>query len=111
MMLAPQGDIVVSSVVGEELLFGAYLSAQVQKNLAEVRALLSALPSIPFDDRAAEFGGRIRAGLERSGKRIGYNDMLIAAIALANDLIMVTHNVAEFSRVPGLKVEDWQTTP
>ncbi len=65
--------------------------------------------SVPFDDLAADVYGRIRADLERQGQAIGPNDTLIAAIALANGLTIVTHNTAEFSRVSGLLIEDWHT--
>ena len=61
-----------------------------------------------FDDAAANAYSDIRAKLEKAGKPIGPNDMLIAAIAVANDLILVTHNTAEFSRIQGLKLEDWE---
>lgn len=67
--------------------------------------------SLPFDDAAAERYAGLRAGLEKVGTPIGPNDMLIAAIALANDVTVVTHNVREFSRVPGLRVEDWESEP
>ena len=59
------------------------------------------------DDIAAEYYGRIRFELERQGQVIGPNDLLIAAICLAHDCTLVTSNTAEFSRVPGLKCEDW----
>jgi tRNA(fMet)-specific endonuclease VapC len=62
----------------------------------------------PLDDLAAEHAGRIRASLEARGKPIGPNDLLIAAIAVANRLTLVTHNVEEFSRVEGLDQEDWE---
>lgn len=64
--------------------------------------------TLAFDDLAVQEYRRIRAYLEKLGTPIGPVDMLIAAIALANDLVMVTHNTAEFSRVPGLKLEDWE---
>ena len=64
---------------------------------------------MPFDDRAADHDALLRATLERAGTPIGPNDLLIAAIAVANDLTLVTHNTGEFSRVPGLRLEDWQT--
>jgi tRNA(fMet)-specific endonuclease VapC len=60
------------------------------------------------DDRAAEQYGPIRADLASRGLLIGPNDLMIAAIALANGCTLVTHNTAEFSRVPGLTLEDWQ---
>ena len=64
--------------------------------------------SLPFDDRAAEAYGTIRADLERQGTPIGPNDLLIAAIGLASGAILVTHNSREFGRVAGLKTEDWE---
>jgi len=64
--------------------------------------------SLPFDDSAAEEYGKLRAHLATVGTPIGPNDLMIAAIALAHRLIVVTHNTVEFSRVPGLLVEDWQ---
>lgn len=67
------------------------------------------MPHCHFDDKAAIEYGQIRAYLERQGTPVGPIDTLIAAIALANNLILVTHNTAEFSRVPGLKIEDWET--
>jgi tRNA(fMet)-specific endonuclease VapC len=66
-------------------------------------------PSLPFDDEAAEHYGRIRAELTTEGTPIGGNDFLIAAIALANGLTLVTHNTREFARVTGLTIEDWET--
>ncbi len=62
-----------------------------------------------FDDSAADVYGRIRAQLETFGTPIGPNDLMIAATALSGGLILVTHNTSEFSRVPGLLFEDWQT--
>ena len=65
--------------------------------------------SLPFDDRGAEEYANIRAHLVAQGNTIGPNDLLIAATALANGLIVVTQNSTEFSRVPGLAIEDWET--
>ena len=63
---------------------------------------------LPFDDSAAAAYGEIRAHLQRAGRLIGGNDLLIAAIAQTNNLTLVTHNTGEFTRVPNLPVEDWQ---
>ncbi len=102
------GDIVVCSIVKAELCFGATKSASPEKSFAVQRKFVDRFVSIPFDDRAALVYGRIRAELERRGTPIGGNDLMIAAIAVANDLTLVTHNVGEFSRVSDLRVEDWQ---
>jgi tRNA(fMet)-specific endonuclease VapC len=66
------------------------------------------VPSLPFDDRAAEHCGEIRALLAREGRPIGPYDLQIAAIARAAGLILVTRNVSEFTRVPNLTIENWQ---
>ena len=108
---APPGHITVCSVVREELMFGARTSAKVQQNRRDVALFLAAFPSLPFDDVVADACAAVRADLEKRGLRIGYNDCLIAATALTNGLILVTHNVSEFSRVRGLTIEDWQTVP
>jgi len=77
-------------------------------NRALVANLRGQYASLPFDDRAAEHYGPLRADLASKGTPIGPNDLMIAAIALAHRLTVVTHNTAEFCRVPGLNVIDWQ---
>jgi tRNA(fMet)-specific endonuclease VapC len=64
--------------------------------------------SLPFDDRAAEEYGKTRAHLSSMGTLIGPNDLIIAATALAHGCTLVSHNTREFSRVPGLLLEDWE---
>jgi tRNA(fMet)-specific endonuclease VapC len=64
--------------------------------------------SLPFDDKAAGFYGKIRSELSAVGQPIGANDFMIAAIALANEVTLITHNTREFSRVSGLLLEDWE---
>jgi tRNA(fMet)-specific endonuclease VapC len=100
-------QIKVSSVVKGELYFGARKSARVAENLELLGRFLAPYVSIPFDDLCAEHYGVIRADLERAGKPIGPSDILIAATARACDLTLVTTNTREFSRVPGLRLEDW----
>jgi tRNA(fMet)-specific endonuclease VapC len=85
--------------------------ANVARTLTEVRAFCGRFASLPFDDDAADEYGKLRAHLASSGQMIGPNDLMIASIALARGLILVTHNVREFARVPGLVVEDWQAGP
>ncbi len=105
----PAGDVVVCSVVRGELWHGAAKSQSPQRSRQKQDSFLQPYQTLPFDDSAASEYARIRAELERAGMPIGPLDMAIAAIALANDLILVTHNIREFSRVSGLKYEDWQT--
>ena len=101
-------DIGVSTVVKAELFFGAHRSTRRAENLRTLELLFQTFPSVPFDDAAAEHYGIIRSVLANQGTPIGPNDLLIAATAVANNLVVVTHNTREFGRVPGLVVEDWQ---
>ncbi|HSK74839.1 MAG TPA: type II toxin-antitoxin system VapC family toxin [Thermoanaerobaculia bacterium] len=103
----PSG-ICVCSVVKAELVYGAWRSSRLEANLETLRVFFAPLTSIPFDDRSAEYCGRIRAGLSRTGTPIGPYDLMIAAIARAHDLVLVTHNTDEFSRIPDLQLEDWE---
>ena len=103
-------EIVLCSVVVAELLFGAHHSSPSKQaaNFALVERLQAQFISLAFDDLAAAEYGRIREHLTKQGTPIGPNDLMIAAIALANDLTLVTHNTREFRRIPGLQFEDWQ---
>ncbi|MBE2267717.1 MAG: type II toxin-antitoxin system VapC family toxin [Anaerolinea sp.] len=102
-------DVCVCSVVKLELRYGALRSHAVEKTLAQQETFLNRFVSLPFDDAAHFHAAQIRADLARLGTPIGPYDLLIAAIALANDLTLVTHNTREFGRVVGLKYEDWET--
>lgn len=104
----PLTEVAVCSVVKAELYYGAMKSDNPDQTLAKQRLFLDAFASLPFDDRAAELYGRIRADLSRKGTPIGPYDLMIAAIALAHGAILVTHNVREFGRVEGLRFEDWE---
>jgi tRNA(fMet)-specific endonuclease VapC len=103
-------DIALCSVVLAELFYGAHHGAvgNLAGNLALIARLQQRFASLPFDDRAAAEYGKVRAYLASQGTLIGPNDLMIASIALAEGWTLVTHNTAEFSRVPGLKLEDWQ---
>lgn len=100
-------ELRLCSVVQAELYYGAYHSPRVQANLNLLALFLPQFISLPFDDIAAEVYGRVRADLAAKGTPIGPNDLIIAAIALANNCTMVTHNTGEFSRLVGLRLEDW----
>jgi len=102
-----QSALRVCAPVEAELWFGVAKSARQEQNRARLLTLLEWLPSLPFAGQATRHFGDIRAHLANLGTPIGPYDLQIAAIALANDLTVVTHNTREFARVPGLKLEDW----
>ena len=104
----PPADLRLSAVVEAELIASARKSARVEENLDLLRRFFEPLVSIPFDRRCAAEYGVIRSDLERQGAPIGPNDLLIAATARAHDFVLVTHNTGEFSRVPGLRLNDWE---
>ena len=101
-------NILICSVVKAELFFGSLKSKNPAKNLQKQRVFVNRFHSLSFDDNSAEIYGEIRTSLEQKGKLIGPNDLLIAAISIANNTILVTHNTGEFSRVDGLEIEDWE---
>ena len=101
-------DILISTITQLELYYGAYRSAQQERNLQILQRFFSQFTIIPLDPEAARIAGRIRAELAASGTPIGPYDLQIAAIAMANNLILVTHNTREFGRVNGLQIEDWE---
>jgi tRNA(fMet)-specific endonuclease VapC len=103
-----EADVALCSVVKAEMYYGSMHSQRPEENLQIQRQFFSRFVSLPFDDSAAEHYGAVRAHLAEQGTPIGPNDLMLAAIALANDLILVTHNIREFNRVPNLKFEDWE---
>lgn len=104
----PKHDIVLCDVVKAELYYGVNRSSRRDSNLALYETFFSQYVSLPFDDNAAAIYGQIRFQLETLGLPIGPYDLQIAAIALAHNLTLVTHNTREFSRVEGLKIYDWE---
>lgn len=100
-------NIVTCSVVWAELLHGARKYADPVQREQRIETMLNPLINLPFDLAAARYYAYIRDYLEYRGRVIGGNDLMIAAVALVHDLTLVTHNVEEFRRVPGLQVEDW----
>jgi tRNA(fMet)-specific endonuclease VapC len=107
----PPDEIQLCSVVLAELWFGAERSDPTRQanNRKLVDELEAKYQSLPFDNSAASEYATIRAHLFNTGQPIGPNDMLIAAIARSRGTTLVTHNTAEFSRVPGLLIDDWQS--
>ena len=107
----PPTELRLCAIVQAELYDGAYRSSHRQQNLELLRTFFSQFSSIPFDDAVAEVYGRVRAALAKNGTLIGPNDLMIASIAVANNLTLVTHNTREFSRIQGLTIEDWEVPP
>ncbi len=103
---AGETSIATSVIVAAELRYGALKQGSARLS-ARVEAILNALDVLSFDAPADAHYGRIRADLHRRGQLIGPNDLLIAAHALALNLTLVTDNEREFSRVAGLKTENW----
>lgn len=101
------GQVALSSVTYSELSFGVQKSQRKAQNEAALQQFVAPLEILPYPEDASLVYGEIRAELERKGAPIGPLDTLIAAHARFLDLTLVTNNVAEFSRVPKLKVENW----
>jgi len=97
----------LSAITLAELRFGIAKSHHPRRALFNLRWLLAKVGAVPFDAAATKRYGELRALLERRGSPIGPLDTLIAAHALSLGWVLATHNVDEFRRVPGLKVEDW----
>jgi tRNA(fMet)-specific endonuclease VapC len=100
-------DLGVAIITVAELWFGARKSVRPEPTRREIDAFLKPFEVLPFDHEAADEYARLRFELERIGRPIGERDLLIASIAVARGLIVVTHNVSEFGRRAGLIVEDW----
>ena len=101
------GNMAISIIVASELRYGAERLGSVRL-ARQLDAVLSAIETLPLSEPADRHYGLIRSALERIGRPIGHNDLLIAAHARALGATLVTKNVGEFSRVPDLMIEDWQ---
>jgi tRNA(fMet)-specific endonuclease VapC len=106
-LIKHEGDeICISAISYAELCFGLGKKGS-EKLFTEVNLIMAKLSIVDFDDLQSELYGKIRLGLEKSGSPLGDMDMLIAAAALSAGAILVTHNVKHFSKIKGIKVEDW----
>ena len=100
-------DIKIPAIVKAELIYGAQKSERKEKNEEVIRKFLLPFEIISFGDKQSEIYGKIRADLEKKGKIIGPNDLLIASIVLSEDGILVTNNEKELKKVNELKIENW----
>jgi tRNA(fMet)-specific endonuclease VapC len=101
--------VMVPSVTSFELWFGAANSDRVEANRHALTYFLDDFEILPFDGEDSRIAASIRFDLKRKGTRIGTYDVLIAAQALRHDALLVTANIREFSRVPDLRWENWET--
>ena len=105
----PLSKVYLSVIALYELEYGVQKSRWSDRSRQILESTFASFPCLVFEPKDAFLAGRIRAELEAAGTPIGAYDLLIAAQALNHDLTLVTHNTSEFSRVPGLRVEDWTT--
>jgi tRNA(fMet)-specific endonuclease VapC len=101
------GEVAMSSITFGELCFGAAKSVKQRESMRVLVALKELIPVLALDANASLHYGQIRQYLQHIRRPIGNNDLWIAAHALSSDLTLVTNNVAEFDRVPNLKIENW----
>lgn len=102
-----KGPVVTTWITVAELYYGAFKSANPDKNRALVADLVETLDVLTLDESAAEHFGRIRSDLERKGLRLEDADLLIAGVVLSRDAILVTGNLRHYHRISGLECEDW----
>lgn len=105
------GFVGISSISVSELHYGVCESAGFKKNTKRLEEFLNPFEILPYDENAARYYGKIRSQLENQGNVIGPLDMLIAAHALSNDLILITNNEKEFNRIESVRVENWVNAP
>lgn len=104
----PNNDLAIPSIVHYELYYGACKSNRKTETLLVLEDFLSSFQTINFDNNIAKIAGEIRAKLDSKGTPIGPYDILIAASAISHNLVLVTHNIKEFSRIDNLSLEDWE---
>jgi tRNA(fMet)-specific endonuclease VapC len=101
------GDIALSSITWAELQAWVSLNTKAQERLLSLQRMFAPIVILPFTAEDAGHFGPIQKYLKNRGALIGALDMMIAAHAISRDLIVVTNNVSHFSRVPGLRIENW----
>ncbi len=100
-------EIKISAIVQAELLYGAEKSIKKEDNLKNIKNFIFPFEIVAFGENESNSYSKIRAELEKEGRVIGPNDLLIAATVLENDGILITNNVKEFERVKNLRIENW----
>ncbi len=101
-------DQFISTITISEIVYGAWKSSQSKRHLDNLeKILLPAVNILGFDAKAAYVCGSLRAGLEKAGTPLALADLEIAAIAIANELTLISGNIGHFSRIEGLKLANW----
>ena len=101
------GNICISTITFAELVYGVEKSEFTEKNRIALAGFTTPLEILPFTEKAAFVYGKLRADLEKQGKVIGAYDLMIGAHALCEGLTLITNNIGEFERIPGLNLENW----
>lgn len=101
------GSVAISTITLSELYYGVAKSSKPDENMIALLEFISPLEVLEFTNVDALIYGKIRNSLEKKGSPIGAMDLLIASIAKGRDLILVTNNTKEFSRIPDLKIDNW----
>jgi tRNA(fMet)-specific endonuclease VapC len=107
LLATPPRDIALSVVTSYELRFGVARVSKAKRLATQLETLLAWITILPSDDSVAQVAANIRVELERAGQRIGPLDVLIAATSLAANGVLITRNVTEFRRIPGLNLQNW----
>jgi tRNA(fMet)-specific endonuclease VapC len=107
LLATPPQEVAIPAIVVYELEVGIAKSSSPERRQRQLRDLIAHTTILPFDRSVAAFAGQIRADLEAEGRTIGPSDHLIAGTVLACGATLVPRNVREFTRIPGLQVEDW----
>jgi tRNA(fMet)-specific endonuclease VapC len=107
MLATPPGELAIPTIVLFELEVGIAKSKSPRKRIAQLKEFTALVNVLPFGPKESKSAANIRVKLEKQRLPVGPYDVLIAATALANNLILVTHNQREFRRIEGLKIEDW----
>ena len=107
MLTVPPREVALPAIVAYEVWVGVLGSQNAKRRQLEYEQFLAAVEVLPFDSVVGRRAAELRHALERRGEGIGPLDTLIAATALSHNATLVTRNVREFGRVPGLKLVDW----
>jgi len=105
--VVPTDELAITAITLGELVHGVHKSANPNLNQTRLNILLLNLTILPYNDQAANYFGKIKADLEKVGMRLSDLDLQIAAVALMHGVLLLTHNLRHFNRIPHLQLDDW----